>query len=474
MSLDYNLVIIGNTLEAYYAALEAVKLKARVALVLGENPNNDYTEIDRFLLSYFTYLEQHWHNLIKWEIDKKLVSNLNINQVNQWTNEVKQDIQEYSPLEKLASLGVDVIYESGEFFRLPQLGFVLKNRTLRSRRYLLAMGSISTIPKIQGLSEVGYLSIETLKIDKLPHSLFVLSQTPIGIELAQQLNSLGKQVTLVVEDNNILPQEDSDAVELIQAKLEAEGIKLLSNCPISQVREIESKKWIQAGNEAIETDEIILITHGKPNIEGLNLEGVKVEQKANYIRINNKLQTANPNIYACGSITGGYNLSNIAQYEASVAVKNAIFYPLFQVNYHYHPFRIFTNPILSRVGLTETQAKQRYDNDLIIIKENYKILAKAKILDETTGFCKIITRRNGTILGCHIIGDHSDEIINLVAFAIKNSIKIQQFSKLFTPYCTASEILSKISEKWQYQRFKEKKVLNSCLETLLFWRRKWS
>ncbi len=474
MSLDYNLVIIGNTLEAYYAALEAVKLKARVALVLGEKTNIHQPEIEHVIFQHFAYIDQHYHHLTQWKIDHKLEYNLDINQIIQWKNEVKKDIQIDNYLEKLATLGVDIIHESGEFCRLPKLGFVLKNRTLRSHRYLLAMESISTIPNIQGLSEVGYITYETLKIDKLPENLVILSQTPLGSELAQQLNYLGKQVTLIVENNNILPQEDREVVKLIEAKLEAEGIKLLINCSVSQLRKIEDKKWIQAGNEAIETDEIILITELKPNLKGLNLEGVKVEIESNKIKTNYTLQTTNPNIYACGSTIGGYNLSNIAQYEASVAVKNALFYPIFKVNYHHHPFRIFTNPILSRVGLTETQAKQGYGDDLIIIKENYKTLAKAKILDTTIGFCKIITRRNGTILGCHIIGNDSDEIINLVAFAMKNRIKIQQFSQLFPSYCTFSEILSQISTNWQYHKFQEKKLLNDWLETLLFWRRKWN
>jgi pyruvate/2-oxoglutarate dehydrogenase complex dihydrolipoamide dehydrogenase (E3) component len=474
MSLDYDLVIIGNTLEAFSAALQAIKLKARVALVLGETKNNCYTEIDSFTFNYFTYLDKNWQNLTQYGINHQSFQKLDITQIKTWLKQSKKDIEEYYSPEKLAILGVDIIYDSGEFCRLPQLGFVLKNRTLRSRNYLLAMGSIPIIPNIQGLSEVGYLTLETLEIDKLPDNLLILSQTPIGIELAQQLNCLGKQVTLVVEDNNILPQEDSEIVQLIEAILEAEGITLLPNSSITQIRKIESKKWIQAGNEAIETDEIILITQGNPNIKQLNLEGVKVAVKANKINTNNKLQTTNLNIYACGNITGGYDLSNIAQYEANVAVENALFHPIFKVNYHYHPFHIFTHPIFSRVGLTENQAKQRYEDDLIIIKQNYKTLARAKILDETTGFCKIITRRNGIILGCHIIGNNSDEVINLVAFAMKNSIKIQQFSKLFPSYCTGSEILSQISQNWKDKKFHDNRLLNDWLETLLFWRRKWN
>ncbi len=474
MSLDYNLVIIGNTLEAYYAALEAVKLKARVALVLGNKTNINQPEIDRFIIHHFTYLEQHHQNLTQWEIKNKLELKLDIHQILQWRDEVKRDIQINDYLEKLAALGVDIIYESGEFCRLPKFGFVLKNRTLRSHRYLLAMGYLSTIPNIKGLSEAGYLTYETLQIDKLPNHLVILSKTYLGIELAQQLNYLGKDVTLIVENSSILPEEDRDVVQLIEAKLEAQGIKLLINCTVSQIREIEGKKWLQAGDEAIETDEIILITDSTPNLKGLNLEGVKVQIELNKINTNSKLQTTNPNIYAFSSIIGGYNLSNIAQYQASVAVKNAFFYPIFKINYYHHPFRIFTNPILSRVGLTETQARQNYGDNLIILKENYKTLVKAKALEETTGFCKIITRQNGTILGCHIIGNNSDEIINLVALAMKNRIKIKHFSQIFPPYSSSSEILFNISEHWKKQKSESNHLLNDCLETLLFWRRKWN
>ncbi|MEA5534303.1 NAD(P)/FAD-dependent oxidoreductase [Crocosphaera sp. XPORK-15E] len=474
MSLDYDLVIIGDTLEASYAALKAVKLKARVALVLGKTETNTYTEIDRFTFNYLTCFDKNWQNLTQWELNNDFVTHLNSYQIKTWTTQVKQDIKEYYSPAILAAAGIDIIMESGEFCRLPQLGFVIKNRTLRSRNYLLAMGSISSIPKIQGLSEVGYLTLETLDLEKLLNDLIIVSQTPIGIELAQSLNQIGKKVTLVVEDSSILPQEDADAIQLIQAQLEAEGIKLLVNCPISQVRKIENKKWLQAGNEALETDEIIFITKPSPNIQGLNLDGVKVQVQPHQIIVNDKLQTTNPQIYACGSIIGGYSLSNLAKYEANIAVKNAIFSPIFQVNYHPLPWHIFTQPILSRVGLTETQARQSYGDDIIVIKQNYKTLAKAQILDETTGFCKIITRRNGIMLGGHIIGNNSDELINIIALAIKNNIKIQQFSQLFPSYTTISEILFQISENWQDKKFQENKSLNNWLETLLFWRRKWN
>ncbi|WP_198648992.1 NAD(P)/FAD-dependent oxidoreductase [Cyanothece sp. BG0011] len=473
MSLDYDLVIIGNTPEAFFAASEAIKLKTRVALVLGTTPNHYSLETESLILNYFTFLHGHWHNFNQWHLNLDSVSPLNYTHLKQWKDAVKQDIQALTNQEKLANLGVDIIEESGEFCRLPKLGFVLKNRTLRSRRYLLATPSITIIPPIPGLAEVGYLIPETLNIDQLPETIVIVSQTALGVELAQALNRLGKKITLIVEASNILLQEDKDIVQLIQAILEAEGIQLFINCPITQVRKLEGKKWIQAGNKALETDEIIMMNQRKLNIKGLNLEGVKVEIENNKIKTNHKLQTTNPNIYACGRAMGQYNLSNMAQYEGTIAVKNTIFYPIFKVNYDHCPVRMLIDPIFSRVGLTETQAKQEYENDLIIIKKNYKSLVKATNLDETTGFCKLITRRNGLILGCHIIGNNSDEIINIVALAMKNKIKIQKIEKLFPPYGTISEILFQIAQQWHEQKNKQNQLLNNCLETLLFWRRKW-
>lgn len=468
MSLDYDLVIIGNTLEAFFAASEAVKFQARVALVLGETSSGNFSEIDSLILNHFIYFNDYW--------DKGLNSadQLRYSDFKQWKYEIKQDIKKLTNLEKLAKLGVDIIEESGEFCRLPKLGFVVKNRTLRSRRYLLAMSYRTILPQIPGLTDVGYLIPETLNIDKLPRDIVIVSQTALGIELAQLLNNLGKKITLILENSNILLKEDKDIIQLIQAILEAEGIQLLINESISQVKKIEDKKWIQAGDKAIETDELIIANERKINTKGLNLEGVKVEIANNKIKINNKLQTTNSKIYACGGAMGEYSLSNIAQYEASIAIKNTIFYPIFKVNYHCLPVRILINPIFSRVGLTESQAKQEYKHDVIIIKQNYKTLVKATILDETIGFCKLITRRNGLILGCHIIGKNSDEIINIVALAIKNKIKIQKISQVFPAYGTISEILFHIAQKWQEEKIRENKLLNNCLETLLFWRRKWT
>ncbi len=475
MTLDYDLVVIGNTPEAVYAASEAAKFKARVAWVIGDKKTNHYTEIDRCTFSYFTHLEQQWKITTQWDLNSRVSrSNLNPTHIQIWTQQVKANLKEqYSPA-MLATMGVDVIFESGEFCRLPQQALVLPSRKLRSRTYLIATGSSPRIPPIIGLSEVGFLTPDTLCLDNLPHELIICSDNPIGIELVQNLGRLGKKITLVVEKKCILSQEDPSVIRLIQAQLEADGIQLLTQSPITQVKQINGKKWVQAGNQAIEADEIILAMGNQPNIKGLNLEGVRVKLTPEKIKVNKNLQTTNPKIYACGGAIGDYKPTNLAQYEASVALKNILFFPCFKVNTHNLASVIFTHPPLSKVGLTETEAKQQYKNRIIVIEESFKTLFKAQITGETTGFFKIITRLNGEILGGHCMGFLGEEFISVIALAINRKIPIQNLADLFPPSPTISIILFQIVKQWKDQKFQENKLLSQGLEQLLFWRRKWS
>ncbi|HAC66243.1 MAG TPA: NAD(P)/FAD-dependent oxidoreductase, partial [Cyanothece sp. UBA12306] len=268
--------------------------------------------------------------------------------------------------------------------------------------------------------------------------------------------------------------EDPQITHLLQGQLEAEGIAIFTNSPLTQVKIINNRKWVQAGNQVMEADEIILVMQRKPNIQGLNLEGVKIAVNSGQIKVNSKLQTTNSQIYAFGGVLGVYHYPNIAQYQASIIIKNCLFFSYFKANYDTIPYTIFTNPPLTRIGLTEFQAKRRYGNDVIVIQDYFKTLSKAQILGETTGFCQIITRRNGKILGCHCLGIEAEELIGAIALAMQNNLKIQDLALIFPPSPSLFEVLSRISQTWKSQKFERNKWLNQWLERLLFWRRKWS
>ncbi|MFP5273731.1 dihydrolipoyl dehydrogenase family protein [Coleofasciculus sp.] len=570
MTNDYDLIVIGNSRAGAYAALAASQLKARVALIKPENFQSNWLGkealYNQALMQVGRVLQQvrkvsqfgiypsitplipdtpelkeqlvnkpgeagessrdvPWHlgEAEKEDIKTDLspfestlyFPTVKITEAMEWANMVVSTCSEATSPAILASLGVDVIYGDGEFCRLPHLGFVLNNRRLRARAYLIATGSCAEIPDIDGLDTTCYCTPRTIwnHVDKSRHKVIgagltnrvppetdkVIKPTPLGepedleetspfqlqknwlvvgstphaVELAQTLARLDYQVTLAVSEAHIFPQEDSEASCLVQAQLEAEGIRVLTQSSVTQIRLIEGKKWVQVGNRAIEIDEILWATGQTPNIESLNLAGVGVKFSRKGLKLNQKLQTTNPRIYACGDVIGGYQFEHVAEYEANIAIKNALFFPLWTVDYQGIPWAIFTDPTLARVGLTEAQARERYGKEVWVVRHYFKTLDKAQIIGETTGFCKLVVRRNGTILGGLIVGAGADELIGAIALLIRHKIKVGSLAKMPQASPTMSEILSKTAQEWQRQRLERNQMLQNLLEGFFNWRRKW-
>lgn len=452
MPPDYNLVIIGGTAAARYAALTASRLKARVALVEPEFLGNQLLhhqtlihvgrvaqqmrQVEQWGLSGGDCNTSQWSNSLQWA---------------QWVTEVQDEGERSLPI--LAASGVDVIVGKGEFIRRPELAFVVNGRSLRSRSYLIATGSRPVIPEIDGLDGAQPCTPETFwrTPPPLPAHIVILGGEPNGLELAQTLVRLGYQVTLIVK--TLLPHEDSEMAHLIQAYLESEGVEILQT-QVTQVKRLHDKKWVQAGDRALEADEIIVATQQQPQLDSLNLEAARVKFTTKGIPVNDKLQTTNPHIYACGESLGGYSLPHLAQYEAAIALKNSLFLPFTKTDYQTIPWAVFTNPELARVGLTEAQAiqqfgKDQFEKNVIVLRHPFKMLAKAQICGETTGFCKLIVRRNGKILGAHVVGANASEIVGTFALAIRQNLSIKALATLPTISPTWSEVVQQTAMEWE-------------------------
>jgi pyruvate/2-oxoglutarate dehydrogenase complex dihydrolipoamide dehydrogenase (E3) component len=489
MTVEYDLIVIGGSTVGIYAAVAATYLKARVALVEPQGLQTNWMKhgaIYTQALAQVGRVAQQVRNAPEFGIhfsrtdstQERLVPSVQITEAMERAKAVVYTSSEQVSPAILASLGVDVIVGVGEFCRLPHLGFIVNNRRLRARAYLMATGSRPAIPNIEGLQTISYLTpADIWRADfsqQLQGSWVVIGGGPIAIELAQTLIGLKCDVTLVVKNSHILPQEDPEASCLVQAQLETQGIRVLTDSPVTQLRRIEDKTWVQAGNRAIEADKIVLATAWQPNVEGLNLEGVGVKFRPQGFELNEKLQTTNSRIYACGDVAGGYHFAHIAQYEASIALKNALFAPLFKVDYRGIPSAIFCDPQLARVGLTETQARLRYGKDVFVVRQYFKSLDKAQLLGETTGFCKLVGRQNGEILGASIVGPDASELIGAIALAIQQKMKVKAIANLPQVSPTFSEIVHKTALEWQRQRQSRNKTLQNFLEGFFDFRRKWS
>ena len=486
MAVDYDVVIIGATSAGIYAAMQANSLKARVALVasplLGSTWSESFSKYGKALNQVGRVAHQTRNAKafgVNFELDEKIVLpkvGVEFTNALKWAKgSVSALDEQYSPA-VLAAQGVDVIFGAGEFCRLPYLGFVVNENILRSRTYLIATGSCPIIPHIEGLQSTGYLTTDTIwqqaNITQ-PKSLTIIGGTPQAIELAQTFARFGSNVTLVVSTPQILPKEDFEANLLIQAQLEAEGVRVLSEHQVTQVKWIQDKKWIQAGDQAIEADEILVAIGQQPNVEGLNLEGVRVEVDNSGIRTNQKLQTTNHQIYACGDV-GEYQCSQIANYQAKIALKNMLFFPRFKVDYRHIPWAIFSDPELARVGLTEEQAKRHYGNDLLILRRYFKGIEKAQMRGETTGFCKILVLKSGEIVGVHLVGPEASELIGTLALAMQNGMKLKAVANLATVSPTLGNIYTQTAADWSQKRLDKNTSMQNFLEGLFNLRRSWS
>ncbi|WP_373530466.1 NAD(P)/FAD-dependent oxidoreductase [Nostoc sp.] len=483
MTIDYDVVIIGGSLAGYYAALAATELRATVALV---EPKVNYGFIHHYALSKIGKLAQQLGDATGFGIhathtnsSEKCHISLAWQEAMLYAQSVASNLEEqYSPA-ILAARGVDVIVGSGQFQSSPQLAFALNNRLLLARTYLLASGSRPEIPEIDGLEATGYFTLSNiwqfLNGATSPKNWVIIGGIPQSIEIAQTLARFGYNVTLVVKHRHILPFIDPELAILLQAQLEVEGVRVLTEKPVIQVRRIEGKKWIQAGDKAIETDEILVVTGQQPNLESLNLASVDVKWHRRSLVVNDQLQTTNHRIYACGDVIGGYDFANIANYEAKIALKNALFFPKLRVNYQSIPWAIFTVPMLAQVGLTEAQAKRQFGRDEVLVLRHYfKTVTAAQLQNETTGMCKLIVLRNGEILGASVLGAEAGELINLIGLAISQKIKVEHLANLSPVYPSFSEILEQTAREWSQQKLNSNVALQEFMEGFLHFRRNWN
>ncbi|MBF2001056.1 MAG: NAD(P)/FAD-dependent oxidoreductase [Synechococcales cyanobacterium M58_A2018_015] len=452
MPVDYDLVIVGGSLVGRYAAARASRWGARVALVEPPIPHPTASLSGHLLTRLSRAIrQQHW--LSQAAFDHPSTADCSWQAVTAWSQAVIDVVHDVSTSETalptLAALGVDVILEQGEFYRRPTLGIAVAGRSIRATAYLLATATDPILPTIDGLSAIPYLTLDRLSEPSwshLPQNWLILGRDPRGIELAQALNRLGASVTLVTAAPRLLPQEDAEAAALIQACLEAEGVTVLTQTQVTQAKQFDRQIWLQVGNQAIATDVLLLATRRVPRLAGLNLEAAGVQCGPSGIRVNPKLQTSHPQIYACGEALGGYPGFHLARAEADVAIQNALFLPIHRMNYQPIPWALFTDPEWVRVGLTETQAHQLYGDEVRVQRQSLQTLVKAQAGADTTGFCKLITHRTGELLGAHLVAADASECSGPLVLAIQQRLKLKHLARLPLVSPTLAEVLRQAAQ----------------------------
>ncbi len=393
-----------------------------------------------------------------------------------WAQGVAQVQAEQRSLSDLAAQGIDTLIGEAEFRRRPTVGLIVNGRVLRSRTYLLACGSRLQYPTITGLTPSPHHSLETqlpLLADRCPQHLVIVGDRPVALTLAQVFARLGSQVTWVTAQPSLLPNWDADVTRLLQAQLEADGIQLLIGQPVTQVKLIEQQTWIQVGNQAIAADDLVLTGDEHVELDPLNLAAVNVRYSSAGIATNHRLQTTNPHIYACGLDLGAPSPVDVTQHELTLAVKNALFWPTRQIQRAFIPQAIATAPELAQIGLTEAAARAHYGDALVVLRQPLRPLLYTQLPNQTVGFCKLILRRNGQLVGAHMIGLQAGDLLPIVAIALHHQLTLQAIAQI--PHLTshAAAILDAFAIQWA-QHPARKGLGFHRLEQFFTLRRDWS
>ncbi len=340
--------------------------------------------------------------------------------------------------ERFEGLGVKVIRAYGQFTgpNTVQAG----EDTITARRIVIATGSSPLVPPIPGLSDVPYLTNETLfDLREKPDHLLIIGGGPIGMEMAQAHRRLGCEVT-VIEGAKALGKDDPEMAAVVLDHLRHEGIAIAEDALAAEVRGRAGAIEVAVKDGRVFKGTHLLVAVGrKSNTEKLNLAAAGIETIRQGIKVDDRMRTTNKRVFAIGDVAGGLQFTHVAGYHAGLIIRQALFgLPARQKTAHI-PWATYTDPELAQVGLTEAAARQQYGAALEVVRFDYHHNDRAIATLQTKGLIKVMVHK-GRPVGVSIVGHQAGELIALWSMAIANNLKMSAVAGMVAPYPTIAEI----------------------------------
>jgi len=458
---DRNLVVIGAGSAGLVSAYIAAAVKAKVTLIekhrMGGDCLNTGCVPSKALIRSARLLAQ-MRRAKEFGI-RSASAEFDFADVMERVQRVVRTVEPHDSVERYTGLGVECIEGEAKITSpwTVEVKTAAGTHTLTTRAIVIAAGARPFVPPIPGIEQVGYVTSDTVwELRRLPKRLMVLGGGPIGCELTQCFARFGAQVTQVEMLPRIMVREDPEISNLVMQQFRNEGINVLVNHKAKAFRVENGEKILVAecnGKDVrIPFDQLLCAVGRIANTQGYGLEELGIPlSRTRTVESNEYLQTIYPNIYACGDVAGPYQFTHTAAHQAWYAAVNALFsrFRKFKADYSVIPWATFTDPEVARVGLNETEAKER---NVPYEVTTYRLddLDRAIADEEAHGVVKVLTvPGKDRILGATIAGEHAGDLIVEFIAAMKYCIGLNKVLGTIHIYPTLAEANKYAAGVWK-------------------------
>lgn len=464
----YNIVVIGAGTAGLITAVIASSLGAKVALIEKHLMGGDCLNVGCVPSKGVIRAARAWADLrkaVEFGLHIPAGVKYDFGAAMARMRKLRARISHNDSAQRYSKLGVDVYIGNGRFTgpHSIQVEGPTGNRTLQFVKAAICTGARASAPPIAGLQEAGYLTNETVfSLTELPPRLGVIGAGPIGCELAQSFARFGSQVYLIEAQHGIMPNEDRDAAQIVEQQMVKEGVQLLCCGKDLKVSKVVGGKGLTVDSHGqrydVVVDEILVGVGRTPNVEGLGLEAIGVEFDKNGVKVNGRLQTSNPRIFAAGDVCSRHKFTHAADAMAQIVIQNALFPHPFGLGYAsvdslIMPWCTFTEPEIAHVGMYEKDATEK---GLEVETYTFKLdeVDRAILDGEDNGFARVhIQKGSDKILGATIVAAHAGEMISEFSVLMKAGLGAKTIAGTIHPYPTQAEVNKKVVNLWRKAHF---------------------
>jgi pyruvate/2-oxoglutarate dehydrogenase complex dihydrolipoamide dehydrogenase (E3) component len=361
------------------------------------------------------------------------------------------DRQVAAHLQNYKASGAELIMGNGRFAKPKTLEVTLNDgatRVLSADRVFLNLGTHAALPNVPGLDAARPLThVEALELDHLPSHLLIIGGGYSGLEFAQAFRRFGSNVTVIESGPQILGREDLDVAQEMQRILSDEGIEIVAGAELLQVRGRSGEKVslvvrTRSGERTIEGSDILVSAGRIPNTSGIGLKeaGIELDDRG-YVRVNERLETSAPDVWAIGECAGSPQFTHISEDDFRI-IRDNLAGNARSTRDRLVPYCMFTDPPLARVGLSEAEAERR---GIVarVVKLPMNSVLRAQATDERQGFMKaLIAGNDDRILGFAMIGAEAGEVLAAVHTAMLAGLSYSRLADAAFAHPTMAEGLS--------------------------------